>query len=151
MIRFIAIMVVLALGAQPAHAEDCKKAEKSMLVAMKALDKAGQMAIDLVAQCMFRGTDDRAVAKLASAAKTAFSSLSKLKDPAASCVKGGNPADAMKTVGNAAGQRLGLAWALCSPKAQARVAEMHKQGAKLEDIKTELGNMGGAWMQSLMK
>lgn len=44
---------------------------------------------------------------------------------------------------------MGLAFSLCSPKAQARIAELTKQKATPEDIQAEIGRMAAAWLESL--
>ena len=44
---------------------------------------------------------------------------------------------------------MGLAFSLCSPQAQARIAELTKQKATPEDIQAEIGRMAAAWLESL--
>jgi hypothetical protein len=145
------VAVTSVLGASPALAEDCKKSEKLMLAAMRTFDKMGQVGVDLTAQCMFRGTDAKAVAKLTTTAKTAFASLASLRDPAPACIKVGDVASTFRTIGQSAGQRIGLAYALCSAKVQAHAAKRTQEGATLEVIKAEVGKMAEAWLGDLMK
>ena len=105
----------------------------------------------MIIQCTFHGADERVVGKLAAAAKKAFSMPSTAPDAAPSCIKGGDISATFRLIGRVAGERLGLAWSLCAPKARARLAELAKEGTKQADMETDIGNMASAWMDTVLK
>jgi hypothetical protein len=143
------IAATLLADLRPALAEDCKKSEQAALQFARNMESAGQLAVELVVRCMFHGPDDRAVDKLAASARKTFGPSSKDPDIRPACVQVGDAGSIFHTIGRAAGERMGLAFSLCSPKAQARIAELTKQNAKPEDIQAELGRMASAWLESV--
>ena len=147
--RLTLIAATLLAGARPALAEDCKKTEQATLEFARSMDSAGQLAVELVVQCMFHGPDDRAIDKLAVAVRKAFGPSGPKPDVRQACVKTGDAGSIMHTIGKAAGERIGLAFSLCSPKAQAQIAEMNKENATPEDIQAKLGPMITAWLDRL--
>jgi len=99
---------------------------------------------------MFNGTNDKAISALAPRIKKAF------KPPQVDaggdrCVKNGDPAGIAEIVGHAAGERLGLAWGVCSTKAKAHADKRAKEGATIETIKKEVGEMAQQWMTSVIQ
>ncbi|MEZ4398507.1 MAG: hypothetical protein R3B06_00705 [Kofleriaceae bacterium] len=145
------VIAALAYAPAPSAAETCKAAEGRALKLMRRLDAAGQGAVTIGARCMFHGTDAKAVAKLSTIARSTFADLGRQGPPDPACVKVGAFDKAVGTLANSMGQRLGLAWALCSAEAQATVEAMTAKQAPQADIEAAVGKLAQAWLTDQLK
>ena len=147
----LALVLGSSLAARSAHADDCKRSQKHVLGVMKTLDGAASTALTLWTECMFSGPDQTRVDKITKVTTRAFSVLKTLRDPEPRCIKSGDFVKAVGTVGNSVGQRLGLAWATCSPTAQARGLQLAAQGKTTEEIEQAMGQMAKDWISGITK
>lgn len=143
--------LLVSLAPAPARADAmCAKTEKAIAAWFRGVDAVGREGVEVMTKCMFNGPNDKAIEALAPKVKKAFAPP-KLDSAADRCVKAGDPVGIAETVGHSAGQRLGLAWGVCSTKAKAHAEKRAKEGASVETIKKEVGELAQAWMGALLQ
>jgi hypothetical protein len=117
---------------------------------VQQLDRIGDRAMEAAVGCVFGGPNDKVLAQLGRQTHAAFAATSSLKLPP-QCMKIRTEFTSFPTfVAHAFGERLGFAYGSCSSKAQARIAELVKQGARPDQLTRETEGLARPWVQGVI-